>query len=282
MGCCDNMLKYVVFLCNFVFFLTGGLILGMGVYLHLKMEDYYDFMTEKYFSSSIILMVAGGVILIVAFFGCCGACTGRLMNIGEIQNIRIVWMYKTVVCITYMIAMTLFLSFAENACMMYTFGTLIALILIVELGCAVTVFLFKDDAWNAVNEKLTEGLQNYGKNDTNQGVTKAWDMMQVVFKCCGVKEFTDWGRVSVLNKTESVPDSCCLKVTADCGNAQLSNSDPSGDIYTKGCLTKLGEFIKDNAMIVGIVGASVVVLQIIGVIVACCLGRQMRELQNFV
>ena len=76
MGCCDSMLKYVVFLCNFVFFFTGCLIIGIGAYMHIKMGHYYDFMTDKYFSSSIILMIAGGVILIVAFFGCCGACTG--------------------------------------------------------------------------------------------------------------------------------------------------------------------------------------------------------------
>ena len=39
---------------------------------------------------------------------------------------------------------------------------------------------------------------------------------------------------------------------------------------------------KAITFIVGIAGAAVVVLQLIGVIVACCLGRRMKELQNFV
>ena len=79
MNCCDSMLKYIVFLCNFIFFLTGCAVLGIGIYVQLTMSDYYDFLEEKYFGSSIILMVVGGVILIVAFFGCCGACTGKLL-----------------------------------------------------------------------------------------------------------------------------------------------------------------------------------------------------------
>ena len=76
MNCCDSMLKYIVFLCNFIFFLTGAAVLGIGIYVQLEFTEYYDFLSEKYLGSGIILMVVGGVILIVAFFGCCGACTG--------------------------------------------------------------------------------------------------------------------------------------------------------------------------------------------------------------
>ena len=76
MNCCDSMLKYIVFLCNFIFFLSGAAILGIGIYVQVVFTEYYDFLSEKYLGSGIILMVVGGVILIVAFFGCCGACTG--------------------------------------------------------------------------------------------------------------------------------------------------------------------------------------------------------------
>ena len=76
MNCCDSMLKYIVFLCNFIFFLTGAAVLGIGIYVQVEFTEYYDFLSEKYLGSGIILMVVGGVILIVAFFGCCGACTG--------------------------------------------------------------------------------------------------------------------------------------------------------------------------------------------------------------
>ena len=81
MNCCDSMLKYIVFLCNFIFFLTGAAILGIGIYVQVEFTEYYDFLSEKYLGSGIILMVVGGVILIVAFFGCCGACTGTYRHL---------------------------------------------------------------------------------------------------------------------------------------------------------------------------------------------------------
>lgn len=243
MNCCDSMLKYIVFLCNFVFFLTGCAVLGIGIYVQLTMKDYYDFLEEKYLGSAIILMIVGGVILIVAFFGCCGACT-------------------------------------ESACMMYTFGSLVALIIIVEIGCTVTIFIFKDDVWAAVNDQLIDGLDKYG-NEGNKGMTDSWDKLQNQMKCCGVKDYTDWAQVDSFNTSSSVPDSCCTaeKVGADCGKGQLNEAT---NIYITGCLTKLGTAIKDNLVIVGIIGAGVIVLQMIGVIVACCLGRRMKDLQNFV
>lgn len=247
MNCCDSMLKYIVFLCNFIFFLSGAAILGIGIYVQVVFTEYYDFLSEKYLGSGIILMVVGGVILIVAFFGCCGACT-------------------------------------ENACMMYTFGSLVALILIVEIGCTVTIFLFKDQVWNEVNHQLIDGLKKYGK-DENQGTTESWNLLQIQFKCCGVQNYTDWESVESLNSTSSVPNSCCTEeaknenTNTTCGEGQLTNPT---HIYEIGCLTSLGDFLKENLIIVGIAGATIVVLQLIGVIVACCLGRRMKELQNFV
>ena len=43
-NCCDNMLKYIVFLFNFCFFITGGLLIGIGAYAQIKMKSYFDFL----------------------------------------------------------------------------------------------------------------------------------------------------------------------------------------------------------------------------------------------
>ena len=94
MNCCDSMLKYIVFLCNFIFFLSGAAILGIGIYVQVVFTEYYDFLSEKYLGSGIILMVVGGVILIVAFFGCCGACTG-LKRISIVMLFLNIWRNKS-------------------------------------------------------------------------------------------------------------------------------------------------------------------------------------------
>ena len=173
----------------------------------------------------------------------------------------------------------------ENACMMYTFGSLITLIVIVEIGCAATIVVFKDETWKLLNTELIHGMQNYG-NETSQAsqdMTSSWDKLQTEMQCCGVKKYTDWGQVQIFNETQSVPDSCCITESAgeDCGNGALSPAQPT-TIYTDGCLTKLAKFITDNILIFAIVAGLVVVLQIVGIIVACCLARRMKELHNYV
>ena len=106
MGCCDTMLRYIVFLINFVFFLASVALIAIGAYINFHMKKYLDFLDSQYLNTSIVLIIIGAIILIVAFFGCCGACT-------------------------------------ENACMMYTYGTLMALILISLIGVAITIVVFK-------------------------------------------------------------------------------------------------------------------------------------------
>ena len=106
MGCCDTMLRYIVFLINFVFFLASVALIAIGAYINFHMRKYLDFLDSQYLNTSIVLIILGAIILIVAFFGCCGACT-------------------------------------ENACMMYTYGTLMALILISLIGVAITIVVFK-------------------------------------------------------------------------------------------------------------------------------------------
>ena len=43
-NCCDNMLKYIVFLFNFAFFATGCILIGIGAYVQIKMRSYFDFL----------------------------------------------------------------------------------------------------------------------------------------------------------------------------------------------------------------------------------------------
>ena len=106
MGACDTMLKYIVFLFNFVFFLMGIGLIGIGAYIQINMSQYLDFLGETYLNTSVILIIIGVVVLVVTFFGCCGACT-------------------------------------ENHCMLYTYGTLLALVLLAAIGVSITIYVFK-------------------------------------------------------------------------------------------------------------------------------------------
>ena len=95
-NCCDSMLKYLIFIFNFFLFMTGVALIAMGAYIQIEMSDYLNFLDDSYLNSSVLFIALGIVILIVGFCGCCGAVT-------------------------------------ENACMMFTFGTLLSLVVMVEV-----------------------------------------------------------------------------------------------------------------------------------------------------
>jgi len=75
----------------------------------IEMGDYFDFLGTSDLApgvglSAYIFIGIGVLVTIIAFFGCCAACT-------------------------------------DNACMMYTFASLMAIILIAEVGVAIAAFV---------------------------------------------------------------------------------------------------------------------------------------------
>jgi CD63 antigen len=239
MNCCDVLIKYIVFLFNFVFFLTSVALIGIGAYIQIHMTKYLDFLGDTYLNTSIILIIIGAVMLIVTFFGCCGACT-------------------------------------ENPCMMYTYGTMLALILLSLIGVAITVYVFRNDAKTVIEDAMKKSLDQY--DDDHDGVKKTWDIMQSDFKCCGVSNSSDWiGKGSLGDK--DVPDTCCKTNTPGCGKGAMNDSTK---IYTTGCFTGFEEYIADNAGAAAGVGVGVIVLLFLGICVSCCVGKGLAKERQYV
>ena len=67
-------------------------------------------------------------------------------------------------------------SVSVSACMLYTYATLMALILLVEVGLAVTVYVFKGDAREFVSKGMRQGMLNYTVNEEegHVGVKDTW------------------------------------------------------------------------------------------------------------
>ncbi|PIO32676.1 hypothetical protein AB205_0217190 [Aquarana catesbeiana] len=61
-------------------------------------------------------------------------------------------------------------------------------------------------------EDLKKGLALYQTKD-NLGLTNAWDIVQTEFRCCGVKNYTDWLE---MRNSSTVPHSCCTEHSASC------------------------------------------------------------------
>jgi len=248
MGFCSSTFKFFVFFFNFIFFLAGLGIIGVGSYMAIEMGDYFDFLGTSDLApgvglSAYIFIGIGVLVTIIAFFGCCAACT-------------------------------------DNACMMYTFASLMAIILIAEVGVAIAAFVFKGEATDFVSDAMRNGLKNYN-NAEFQGVTKGWNSIQEQFECCGVDKPEDWANTTGLTPLgKTVPDSCCTNVATDCGQNKI-NPQQSG-IYTDGCLDQFVQYVEDNIYLIGGAGLGIAVVQLIAVIAACCLGKRMKGDNDYV
>lgn len=84
-------------------------------------------------------------------------------------------------------------AFVIPACMLYTYSTLMALILCVEIGLAVTIYIFKGDARDFVSNAMQKGMQNYdaAAQSEHAGVTETWNIVQVCIKIDGT--IIQWG-----------------------------------------------------------------------------------------
>ena len=241
MGCLSTILRYTVFLFNLVFFLTGAALIGLGSYMHIHMKNYFDFLGDTGFvNTSIFFIITGVVIALISFFGCCGACT-------------------------------------KNACMMYTFGSFMVLILLIEIGLGVTVYFYKDPAEATILKSMKDGMKNYQPDNIEyQGVVKAWDQLQQGYKCCGIQTYMDWKNATEFSYEKNVPDSCCQIEISGCGINKLVDGKTE-IIYTNGCVSKLYSDLEQNAALAGGIGGGLAIIQLLTCIVAFALGCRMRK-----
>lgn len=231
--------KFLFFGFNALFWLLGCAILGIGIWLHISKGPYASIAPSFDFLSATALCIAAGIIvLVVGFFGCCGAIM-------------------------------------ENQCMLLTYFLLVVVIFILEIVAGILAFVYRDEMGGLFKSELTKGIkENYPEENQRdeEGLRKAWDEVQTYFQCCGVSNYSDWYNSHGWPGRQWVPHSCC-KDRSDCGKA----AQP-GDLYGKGCLEEVKFWFKRHLYIVGVVGITMGVIQVLGMVAAmalfCCLRNE--------
>lgn len=241
MDCGMKCVKYILFLFNLVFALCGLILLITGIVIQTVYKEYLDFLQgEQFFDAPLILIAVGCVIFIVAFFGCCGAIRES---------------YKMTLC----------------------FAFLLAVIFILEIGTGIAAYKLRSRVNDVIEKNMESGMEHF--NLTNyDGVTATWDAVQTELKCCGAQEYLDWKNTTFSQNT-SVPDSCCLEETLNCGVGMLdlTKEDAKTKIHVNGCFSSFSAIIIKNVTTVGGVGIGIGFIQFIGLMFACCLARAINS-----
>jgi CD63 antigen len=180
--------RYVLIIFNFLFVITGVIILSVGATVKAYYHEYGSFLDDKYMYASDLLIVIGVIIFIIAFFGCCGALK-------------------------------------ENACMTLTFSTLLIVIFVLEVIVGVGGLLLKHKTDEFINKALTDTMKRYNTTN-NTEITMLWDRVQNNFNCCGVNNYTDWQNENSTTHGE-IPISCCSFVSGSTGTVTC-NANTTG------------------------------------------------------
>uniref|UniRef100_A0A0A9XGK5 Tetraspanin n=1 Tax=Lygus hesperus TaxID=30085 RepID=A0A0A9XGK5_LYGHE len=150
-----SCIKYLLFLFNLLFAISGIVILSVGIMIHEMYANYSVFIGDKLFSLPLIFIVVGIFIFVVAFFGCCGAIK-------------------------------------ESNYMLITFAALLVLTFIMEAAGGIAGFIMKDDLNRMLETRMNSSLKEYKYNTYYQ---KTWNAVQFDFGCCGVKSYNDWSNI---------------------------------------------------------------------------------------
>ncbi|KAK2579292.1 hypothetical protein KPH14_008250 [Odynerus spinipes] len=148
----SQCVKYLMFIFNLLFVITGIILLSIGVTIHAVYYNYNHFLDNKFLSVPSLLIAVGVIIFFIAFFGCCGAVR-------------------------------------ENYCMLITFTTLLIFIFVLELSGGISGYVLRSQAGEVIKNRMTSTIPKYNES---KEIAAFWDLLQDDFKCCGVTNLTDW------------------------------------------------------------------------------------------
>lgn len=236
--------KYWLFVINFLVWIAGGALVGVGTWSRLQTTSLaaFDHVT---IDVAYLLIGIGAIMFVVSLFG----CTGALRN---------------------------------NVCLLKVFIVAVVLLFVAQLVAGVLAFVLLDTVESKLMDLLRESITNFNSGD-RQDTDEAINHLQKTYSCCGGASYQDWD-VNVHYNCSStispskcgVPTSCCLETTSpQCGWNVRSYTETFAEqqIYTRGCIGALMSIFKDNLVLIGIIAFVVGVLQLCSLLLANCLMR---------
>ncbi|XP_051897796.1 tetraspanin-1-like [Pristis pectinata] len=174
-----KFLKMAMFVVNFIIFLGGGAILGVGIWIKVDGGSFFVVLEKVSASLKVVVNIGylcialGALLMIIGFLGCCGAMK-------------------------------------ENKCMLMIFFLIILVIFLAQLVAAVVILAFSGLA-DIFMSYIGTWLKDFFKNDygRNHEITEIFDAVMTQFKCCGLNGHIDFANSHFTNTTSTYPGACC-------------------------------------------------------------------------
>lgn len=178
---CLKCLKYTMCVVNFIFFICGATVFGLGIYL----------MTISKFASLLPSLEAMNIANTLFITGIIITCVSFLGFLGALK---------------------------ENRCLLISFFVLLFILMLAELAAACLLLMYESQIEKFIDEDLKKGLDKSKKNRHNGTTDDDWDRVQMAFFCCGIRNHTEWGTdvpkscINTKNETHYWPQGCFTKL----------------------------------------------------------------------
>ncbi|XP_077999376.1 tetraspanin-5-like [Glandiceps talaboti] len=249
--------KYLLFGFNVIFWLAGGLFLGIGIWAWTEKGTFSNItsLTNFVLDPAFIFIIVGAIIFILGFSGCIGALR-------------------------------------ENVCLLRFYSVVLGIILFAELAIGILGFVYKDWVEDKIAGGITNIIVNYREDPDLQDLI---DGIQQSLQCCGGASYQDWEVNVYFNcsmeergsrEACGVPYSCCIEAEVDnvvntqCGyDVRKSEFDNTRSeiIFETGCVPAFKSWLETNLIIVGAIAIGIALLQICGICFAQNLVNDIRE-----
>ncbi|NXR67204.1 TSN1 protein, partial [Rhadina sibilatrix] len=238
---CFTFIKVMMILFNLAIFLSGGTLLGVGIWVKVDGESFLNIFGTL--SSSILqvvnvaylLIVIGAILLVIGFLGCYGA-----------QK--------------------------ESKCLLMMFFSVVLIIFIAEVAAAVLALVFTGLAETLLTGLVTPLLKE--KYGADEAFTKIWNITMTEVHCCGLNNYTDFNNSYYYKTHNSYPPQCCD--VQDWGITPSCHPHPRGCLL-QGCFKQILEEIRTNAGVAGGVAAGIAALEIAAMAVSMYLYCRLDE-----
>ncbi|XP_071111568.1 tetraspanin-18-like [Haliotis cracherodii] len=269
---CQGLARCFLIFFNIIFLIFGVLCLGIGIWVVVDKThviSLFRYSSDKVDleaydvpslleSGAYILIAVGALVFVISVFGFCGAIK-------------------------------------KSRCCLITYGVLVGIILVIQVaaGIAVGVFSSQFDSFAKpfLNETMPKKYE--GPYDNNDVISLALDALQASQECCGINGPGDFVNYKKFNRTWSgvadavIPFTCCKSTKKDSFpenmeeymNGLVDPNCPKNVTkgYQEGCYEKLRDLSKTYFAAVLGVAIGVAVLELILIIVACCIAKNDPE-----
>jgi len=233
-GLGTQTVKYVVFLFNLLILVFSIVVVSSGAILLASLRDNgIDDTVSTPKTSCVVLIAVGSVALIISFLGCCGAIK-------------------------------------ESHQMLYTYGSVLFILFVIELIAAGAVIGFKSDIKQEAISGIKAAMENYPKNQTSTDYNVI-DDMQRSLHCCGAENVTDWHDIFPFNATGPnwrYPSSCC-------NNTQ--STDECHTPYATPCWQAIEQELHGSSKTLIGFSIAIAVVHFLAVIASCVLARTFKR-----